>query len=372
MVSPSLDASPAVPAVSFRVWLILAVILLAEIVDLLDATITTIAAPSIVHELGGGAGLISWLGASYALSMGVLLVLGGRLGDKFGRKNLFLVGIVGFTLASIACGLAPSPTVIILARITQGAFAAMMVPQGFGIISQAFSREQMGQAFSAFGPVLGISAVAGPLVAGALINANLLGLGWRAAFLINIIVGVLTFVAAWSLLPHDRGDASVRIDLLGAALLGGAMLGLLFGLIQGAETGWPPLTIAAMAAGALLSALFVVQQRTSADPLLQRSLFQNRGFVYGLIVGLAFFGALAGIMLVTGIFVQLGLGYTPLQASIATAPVAIGIVIGSILGHNLVAQLGRRLVFAGIGAVITGVVAMIAVMQIVPLATLSG
>lgn len=349
-----------------RPWLILAIILLADIVDLLDATITTIAAPSIAASLGGGAGLISWLGASYALSMGVLLVPGGRLGDKFGRKRLFLIGIVGFTAASVACGLATTPTMIILARIVQGMFGALMIPQGFGIISQAFTREQMGQAFSAFGPVLGVSAVAGPLVAGALINANIAGVGWRAAFLINLLVGVITFVAALFILPQDDGDPSVTIDLPGAVLLAGSMFGLLFGIIQGAETSWPPQTLGSLAAGALLFAAFAWQQRTTATPLLQKTLFRNRGFVAGLIVGLIFFGALTGLMLVLGLFVQTGLGYSPFEASFATAPIAIGIVVASIFARNAVARLGRRLVFAGIAGVLAGVAILIAIMFALP------
>lgn len=358
--SASVGTTPSSRA--FQPWLILAIILLADIVDLLDATITTIAAPSIATSLGGGAGLISWLGASYALSMGILLVPGGRLGDKFGRKRLFLLGIIGFTVASVACGLATTPTMIILARVLQGAFGALMIPQGFGIISQAFSREQMGQAFSAFGPVLGVSAVAGPLVAGALINANIAGTGWRAAFLINLLVGIVTFVGALLILPEDRGDQTVRIDIPGALLLAASMFGLLFGIIQGAETGWPPYTLASLAAGALLFAAFAWQQRNTSTPLLERSLFRNRGFVAGLIVGLIFFGTLTGLMLVIGLFVQTGLGYSPFEASLATAPIAVGIVVSSIFARNAVARLGRRLVFAGIGGVLAGVAILIALL----------
>jgi EmrB/QacA subfamily drug resistance transporter len=362
---PSRLSAPSM-ARSFQPWLILAIILLADIVDLLDATITTIAAPSIANSLGGGAGLISWLGASYALSMGILLVPGGRLGDKFGRKRLFLVGIVGFTAASVACGLATTPTMIIVARVLQGAFGALMIPQGFGIISQAFSREQMGQAFSAFGPVLGVSAVAGPLVAGALINANIAGTGWRAAFLINLLVGVVTFTGALLILPQDEGDPAVHIDLPGAFLLAASMFGLLFGIIQGAEAGWPPYTVASLVIGALLFLAFAWQQRHTATPLLERSLFRNRGFVAGLIVGLIFFGTLTGLMLVVGLFVQTGLGYSPFEASLATAPIAVGIVVSSVFARNAVARLGRRLVFAGIAGVFAGVALILALLLVLP------
>ena len=131
-----------------------------------------------------------WLGASYALSLGVLLVTGGRLGDKYGRRRTFLIGIAGFTAASLACGLAWDPTSIIVARLIQGAFGALLIPQGFGILGSVFPREHIGKAFSAFGPILGLSAVGGPLLAGVLIDANLFGLGWRPMFLINIVLGV--------------------------------------------------------------------------------------------------------------------------------------------------------------------------------------
>lgn len=365
MSQPSLPA-PASSIRAIQPWLILAIILLADIVDLLDATITTIAAPSIASDLRGGPGLISWLGASYALIMGILLVPGGRLGDRYGRKRLFLIGLAGFTAASVACGLAISPTTIILARVIQGAFAALMMPQGFGIISQDFSREQMGRAFSAFGPVLGISAVAGPLVAGALINANIAGAGWRAAFLINLVVGVVSLVAAVQILPDDDGDDAVQIDIPGAILLASSMFGILFGIIQGAETGWPAYTLASLAAGGALFAGFVVQQRQTATPLLAPTLFHNRGFVAGLIVGLVFGAALTGMMLVIGLFVQTGLGYSPFDASIATAPIALGIVNSSIFARNAVASLGRRLVFLGVSGVLLGVAALTALLFALP------
>jgi EmrB/QacA subfamily drug resistance transporter len=365
-MSVSSQSPSAAVARPIQPWLILAIILLADIVDLLDATITTIAAPSIAQSLGGGPGLISWLGASYALSMGVLLVPGGRLGDKFGRKRLFLFGVVGFTAASVACGLAISSEMIILARVLQGAFGALMIPQGFGIISQTFTREQMGQAFSAFGPVLGLSAVAGPIVAGALINANIAGTGWRAAFLINLLVGIFTFVAALLILPQDDGDAAVHIDIQGAVLLAASMIGLLFGIIQGAENGWPPYTLGSIVAGALLFLAFAWQQRRTATPLLERSLFRNRGFVAGLTVGLIFFAVLTGLMLVVGLFVQTGLGYSPFEASLVTAPIAVGIVVSSIFARNAVARLGRRLVFAGIATVLAGMALLLTLLWAMP------
>ena len=159
---------------------VLAVVLAADVLDLMDSTITVVAAPSIAHDLGGGESLIKWLGAGYALAMGVLLVVGGRLGDRYGRRRLFLVGIAGFTLASLACGVAQDPTMLIAARIVQGGFGAMLIPQGIGILTTTIPREQQPRVFFAFGPVLGGAGVLGPILAGFIINLNIAGLDLAA------------------------------------------------------------------------------------------------------------------------------------------------------------------------------------------------
>jgi EmrB/QacA subfamily drug resistance transporter len=337
-------------------WAVLAIVLIADIMDLLDSTITTIAAPTISAGLHGGPELIKWLGASYALSLGVLLVTGGRLGDRYGRRRTFLIGIAGFTAASLACGLAWDPASIIVARLIQGAFGALLIPQGFGILGSVFPREHIGKAFSTFGPILGLSAVGGPLLAGVLIDANLFGLSWRPMFLINIVLGVAGLVAGLRLLPRDRGDASVRIDVAGSALLAGTMLGLLFGLIEGSTSGWTALPIAAMAAGLACFAAFCQRQRTAVAPLIKPSLLRNRGFAAGLIVGLVVFAAIGGLIYAVSLYLQRGLGYSPLRAAVVGfAPVAAGLVIASVASMNLLGRLGRELTLAGIVVTVAGV-----------------
>ena len=337
-------------------WAVLAIVLIADIMDLLDSTITVIAAPTISAGLHGGPELIKWLGASYALSLGVLLVTGGRLGDKYGRRRTFLIGIAGFTAASLACGLAWDPASIIVARLIQGAFGALLIPQGFGILGSVFPREHIGKAFSAFGPILGLSAVGGPLLAGVLIDANLFGLGWRPMFLINIVLGVAGLVAGLRLLPRDHGDAAVRIDVAGSALLAGSMLGLLFGLIEGSTSGWTALPIAAMAAGLACFAGFCQRQRTAAAPLIKPSLLRNRGFTAGLVVGLVVFAAVGGMIYAVSLYLQRGLDYSPLRAAVVGfAPVAAGLVIASVASMNLLTRLGRKLTLAGIVVTVAGV-----------------
>jgi len=337
-------------------WAVLAIVLIADVMDLLDSTITVIAAPTISAGLHGGPELIKWLGASYALSLGVLLVTGGRLGDRYGRRRTFLIGIAGFTAASLACGLAWDPASIIVARLIQGAFGALLIPQGFGILGSVFPREHIGKAFSTFGPILGLSAVGGPLLAGVLIDANLFGLSWRPMFLINIVLGVAGLVAGLRMLPRDRGDASVRIDVAGSVLLAGTMLGLLFGLIEGSTSGWTALPIAAMAAGLACFAAFCQRQRTAVAPLIKPSLLRNRGFTAGLIVGLVVFAAIGGLIYAVSLYLQRGLGYSPLRAAVVGfAPVAAGLVIASVASMNLLGRLGRKLTLAGIVVTVAGV-----------------
>lgn len=336
-----------------RRWLVLAVVLLADVLDLIDATLTNLAAPTITSALHGQPWLVPWLGTSYALALGSLLVLGGRVGDRYGRRRTFLAGLAGFTLASLACGLAWTPLVLIAARLVQGTFGALLIPQGFGLLTDAFPRDQLGKAFSFFGPVLGLSAVGGPILAGYLLHVDLFGWGWRAMFLINIGLGAFGLIAAIILLPSSPADPTVRVDTVGAALLAGAMLGLLGGLIAGGTGRWSLPIVLVMLAGLALLAAFIYRQRHTADPLITPSLFNNRGFVAGLLLGVVYFAVVAGLLYLAALYLQLDRGYTPIDTSLSLAPLAAGIVIASMAAFRLISQLGRRL--AVIGLILTSV-----------------
>jgi EmrB/QacA subfamily drug resistance transporter len=335
-------------------WAVLAVVLAADVLDMVDSTITNIAAPTISRDLHGGQSLIQWLGASYALALGVLLVVGGRLGDKYGRRRLFLVGLAGFTLASVACGLTFSPESIIIARLLQGAFGALLIPQGFGILGAVFPREEMSKVFSAFGPVMGLCAVGGPILAGFLIDADLFSLGWRSMFLINLVLGGAALAAAVKLLPKDTGTPETGVDGLGSGFLAVTMLGLLYGLIDGSGNGWTVVPILAIALGLVSFVLFCRRQRTASAPLIQPSLLKNKGFTSGLILGIVFFAVVAGLLYVLSVFMQNGLGYTPLHAALGLAPVAAGIVLASIAAYRLIAKLGRTLILVGLVVTLIG------------------
>ncbi|HEX4087868.1 MAG TPA: MFS transporter [Trebonia sp.] len=337
-----------------RLRLILAIVLLADVLDLMDSTITNIAAPTIVRDIGGGESLIKWLGASYALAMGVLLVVGARLGDRYGKRRMFLIAIAGFTVASLAAGLSVDPVMLITARLAQGGFGALLIPQGIGLLIASFNREQMRGAFSAFGPVMGASAILGPILAGFIISANIGGLTWRPIFLINIVLGTVGFVAALRVLPQDAPGDPVSIDGLGAGLLGASMLGLIYGLIEGSTDGWTAVPIGCLAAGAAMLVAFGVRQRMAADPLILPSLLANRGFTAGMLLGLAFFAAVNGLAYVISLFFQTGLGMTARAASIALSPFMIGIIVASFVCRPLLGRLGRTMVAIGIGLTIAG------------------
>ena len=328
--------------------------ILADVLDLMDSTITNIAAPTIVRDIGGGESLIKWLGASYALAMGVLLVVGGRLGDRYGKRRMFLIGIAGFTVASPGCGLAVDPVMLIAARLVQGGFGALLIPQGIGILIGAFTRDQMPRAFTVFGPVMGASAVLGPILAGFIISANIAGLTWRPIFLINIVLGAAGFIAALRVLPARPSRPTGVIDALGAGLLGASMLGLIYGLIEGSTDGWTAVPIGCLAGGVALLAAFGVRQRLEADPLILPSLLANRGFTAGMLLGLAFFAAVNGLAYVISLFFQTGLGLTAPAASIALSPLMVGIIIASFVCRPLLGKLGRTMVVIGLGLTLAG------------------
>ena len=187
---------------SRTVWLGFLVVLAASVMDLLDSTIAQTAAPAIRRDLGGSYAALEWISAAYTLAMAVTLMLGSRLGDLFGRRRVLLFGIGGFVAASVVCSLAPSPGALIAGRAVQGAVAAVMVPQGFGLIRELFGDEGQQRAFGVFGPVMGLAAIAGPLVGGALVNLDVLGTGWRAIFLVNVPIGLLAIAAGRRFLPR--------------------------------------------------------------------------------------------------------------------------------------------------------------------------
>ncbi|MEV4106064.1 MFS transporter [Nonomuraea sp. NPDC049695] len=351
MTVTSSEATTEVQPYRWR-WAALFVILAAEVMDLLDALVTTIAAPSIQKDVGGGDSIVQWLGAGYTLAMAVGLITGGRLGDLFGRKRMFVIGALGFTTASLLCGVSAGPEMLIASRVLQGLFGAVMLPQGLGLIREMFPPQDMGKAFGMFGPVMTISSVGGPVLAGWLVDADFFGTGWRMIFLINLPIGLAAALAGMRFLPEYRLSNATRLDLVGVALVSVASFLLIYPLIQGRELGWPVWTYVSMAASIVLFAVFArYESRRAAsgkDPLVTPGLFRKRAFTGGLVAGLAFFSGMMGFGLVFNLYTQLGLGFSPLQAGLTGLPQAIGGVIGFGLAMSgLQEKLGRGLLQIG-------------------------
>jgi EmrB/QacA subfamily drug resistance transporter len=350
-------------------WVALFVILAVEVMDLLDALVTNIAGPSIRTELGGAYSLIQWLGAAYTLAMAIGLLTGGRLGDIFGRRRMFLIGATGFTLASLACGLAQTPAQLIVGRAVQGLFGAVMLPQGLGMIKQMFTPAEQAKAFGAFGPVMGLSSVGGPILAGWLVDADYFGSGWRMIFFINLPLGLFAVFGAIKWLPEFKSERAPRLDGFGVVLAAVGAFLLLYPLVQGRELDWPVWCFVMLAAGVIVFGLFGMfearRERNQLDPLVTPSLFRKRAFSGGLAVGLVFFGALIGTSLVMTFYLQIGLGYSPLKAGLTTLPQALGSVAGFIAaGSGLTEKLGRKLLLLGTVVMTAGVAAFALTVQL--------
>jgi EmrB/QacA subfamily drug resistance transporter len=329
------------------------VVLLAFFMDILDTTIVNVAIPSIQANLGASYSAIQWIVAGYALTFALFLITGGRLGDIYGYRMLFIVGMAGFTVASLLSGLASTTTMLIASRLLQGFMAAMMAPQILAIIQVMFPTTEERQGVSAvYGALAGIATVFGPIAGALLISGNLWGSGWRAIFLINLPVGIGAIALGWIFLPNARSPHPLKLDLLGVTLILLAMLMLMYPLIQGRELDWPNWTFISIAASSAVFALFgwsqVAKDRRDGSPLVAPRLFRTRSFVAGVFVIGAFFAIVTGFFLTLALFLQIGLGYSVLKAGLTGIPFSLGIsVAAGFSGPVLVPRFGRNIVIAG-------------------------
>lgn len=338
----------------------LAVVFIADVMDVIDSTIANLAGPSIRADLGGSETTLQWVLAAYTAAFAIGLITSGRLGDLFGRRRLFLLGMAGFTLASLSCGLAPGVGFLISARLLQGLFGSLMIPQGFAMVKVVFPPQQLRTALIPFGPVMGLATVAGPILAGWLLHLDLLGSQWRSIFLINVPIGVAACVLGWWFLPHRTGeDANARLDLGGVGLLSLASALLIIPLVQGRAIGWPLWTYLSMAGSVMVLALFVVSERRSTHPVITASLFRKRSFVAGLAIAGAFFASLSGSQLAFNLLLQLGLHWTPLHTSLTLIPWALGSAVAvGLAGAVLTRRLGRATLQLGLGIAVVGLLAL--------------
>jgi EmrB/QacA subfamily drug resistance transporter len=324
----------------------LTIVALAFVMDLLDSTIVNIAIPSIQANLNASYAAIQWLIAGYSLSFAVLLITGGRMGDVFGYKKLFMIGVGGFTLASLISGVAWNTEILIAARLLQGAMAALMVPQVMSLMQVMFKPHERGGVMGLFGALAGVAASLGPVIGGLLIHANIAGLDWRPIFLINIPVGIFALIAAYKYLPEGKSPHPLKLDLWGTLIVVIALFLLVFPLIQGRELGWPAWIFYVMAAALPTFLLFGWWQKRKEQkdhsPLVTPSLLKVRTFVTGLIINLVFQGAMIGFFLPFTLLIQIGLGFDVITAAITGIPTAIGISLAiGLFGQKLIPKLGR-------------------------------
>ncbi|EME57144.1 MFS transporter [Amycolatopsis decaplanina] len=337
---------------SRAVWWLLATVLVVELMDLLDSTIVNVAGPSLERSLGTSPVGLQWVIGGYALTLGSGLVLGGRLGDRYGRRPMFLFGLVAFTAASLLCAIAPNVGLLITFRLVQGVAGAMMLPQGLGILRDDLAPRDLIRALAVFGPVLGLGGVLGPVLGGALVDWDLFGLGWRLVFLVNVPVGLAALALAWRLVPRRTGTPGLRVDIAGAVLVAAASALLVLPLNEGQAAGWPLWTWLSLAVAALGYVAFALWQRRivrlDRAPLVTPALFGKPAFTVGLTAVALFFGGLIGTQLVLTFFLQLGQGFTAGEAGLGNLPVALGTAVGGgISGGLLAAKLGRAVLQAG-------------------------
>ncbi|MET7681395.1 MFS transporter [Streptomyces sp. NPDC005423] len=354
------DSPAGAGAADRRRWFALAIVMTAAFMDLVDVTIVNIAIPSIQRDAGATFGQIQWITAGYALAFAAGLITGGRLGDIHGRKRLFLVGIGGFTLASALCGFAANPEMLVASRILQGGMAALMVPQVLSIVHATFPAHERGKVFGLFGAIVGLGAVSGPLLGALLTEWNLFGLEWRPIFLINLPVGVAALVLGRRFITESRAPRALKLDLVGVALVTLGLLMLLYPLTRGRELGWPLWGYGSMAGALVVFGALVAYERRKAardgSPLVELELFRVKSFAAGIAVQTVFGVSLGVFFLVWTLYMQIGLGWSPLRAGLTGVPFSIAVSVAAGMSvQQLVPRFGRKVLQAGALVMAAGV-----------------
>ena len=322
-----------------RRWIAMAVLLIANFMNLIDVTIVNVALPSMQSAFDATSSQIEWVVAAYILFFALCLLPSGRLGDIFGRRAMFIGGVTVFTIGSALCGFAPSIETLVGARILQAIGAAMMTPQTIAIVPALFAPQERGAAFALIGLTSGLAAVAGPILGGLLIGADFWGLGWRPIFLVNLPVGVFAVLAALRYVPKVPGAPGMKNDFVGIAIAGLALLLVVFPLIEGRQVGWPWWCFAMLAAALPMVWAFVrwqfAQSARGAAQLLPVTLLGNRNYMIGTALAATLFAGVPSFFLVLAIYLQAGYGLAPLQSGLTTVPFSVGVLVASIIAGPL-------------------------------------
>jgi len=365
----SVDATkPAAQIPNPRRWLILPVLLVAMFMAQFDLYVVNVAVPLLQHALHADQGALELIVGGYAFTYASGLVIGGKLGDLFGHRRLFLSGMVAFIATSLLCGLAQSPSQLVWARLLQGLTAAALVPQVLALIAAVFPAEERPRALSWFGVTMGVGAVAGQVLGGALLQVNVFGLGWRVIFLVNVVVGTAALACARPLLPESKASDHPKLDPLGAIGVSGSLALVLVPLALGRTEGWPAWAWVSLAAATPVMVVALWWERAlsgrGGQPLLDMGLFHDRAFNWGLVVNVGAFASFFSFLFTLTLVLQSGLGLTPLQAGFTFAPLGVAFALASITAKQFVARHGARVITLGTVLAAVGLLSLLAVLKV--------
>jgi EmrB/QacA subfamily drug resistance transporter len=369
----STETIPSAPATTAGArtttnWLPLCVLLAGTFMSVLDFFIVNVAMPAIQESLHAGASSIEWVVAGYALSSSVLLVAGGRLGDRYGRRRIFVCGLALFTLSSGLCGVAPDMPLLIVGRVLQGLGGALFTTNVISLIGVLYTGESRTRAMAAYGMVMGFAAVGGQLIGGALLAGDPFNLGWRSCFLINLPIGLLALAAAPRLVPESRG-ARVGLDVVGLGLITAGLAAVVLPLVEGREAHWAAWIWVTLATAPLLLTGFVLQQRavtrSDAAPLLELSLLRIRSFRAGVAAQTLFWCGQGSFFLILALYLQEGRGLTPLQGGLMFTTLAVSYLVTSMLAPQLAQRHGRNVITCSALLLAAGHMALIATVALI-------
>jgi EmrB/QacA subfamily drug resistance transporter len=327
-----------------RRWLMLPVVLSALFMYGFDLNVVNVAIPSLQQHLHAGQAALELVVGGYSFTYAAGLVIGGKLGDLLSYRRMFLLGMVSFVIASVLCGVSQTPAELVAARVIQGLAAAAMVPQILALVTSLFSGDERTQALAWFGVVGATSGIFGQVLGGFLISANVLGLGWRVIFFLNLPVGLVVLGFALGLLPRAETARRPGLDPVGIIMVSGALALALLPVIFGRTEGWPPWTWACLSAAAPVMAIALWWEKLFADrghqPLLDLTLFQSRAFSLGLSVNILFMAAFTSSVFVMSLLLQSGLHLTAFQAGLCFGPMAVAGIAAPFLGRRMIIRAG--------------------------------
>ena len=350
------------PARDSRRWLAAIVLITGALMDMIDVTIVNVALPTIRHDLHASATQLEWVVSAYMLAFAAALIIAGNLGDRIGRKRVFLAGVAVFGLASLAAGVSGTGAELIAARVVQGTAAAAMAPQVLATFRAVFTGAERGKAFSIYGAMLGAASAAGLLLGGVLTDANLFGWSWRSVFFVNVPVACGTLIAGLRFIPETRDPGARRPDVPGAVLLAGSLVAIVYPLLEGRQLGWPAwawLVLTAGVAGLVVLGLAEARRAKRRPdgpaPLLRAGLLRIPAFAAGMGIQLAFAAGTQGFFLVLALWLQAGEHFSPLKAGLTAVAFSVGSFIGAPAAVPLAQRHGRRVLAAGALAMVAGI-----------------